>query len=106
MKQVLYDHVQTVAAQFDPSLRAKYTAAAQDFRMPYFDWAVSADFPASLSSPTISVIGLDGTQQTIDNPLHHYTFHPIDASAGDIPASRVGIKNISRLLLSNELILL
>ncbi|KAM7200214.1 tyrosinase [Naviculisporaceae sp. PSN 640] len=88
-EQSLYASVQEVASQFPAGeLRAKYVAAAKDFRAPYWDWAIpppsdAEAFPTFFSSPQISVIDTDGNTKTVSNPLHRYTFHPLNPSPGD-----------------------
>lgn len=37
-EQVLYGHVQTIAAQYPASARPQYQAAAVKWRLPYWDW--------------------------------------------------------------------
>src|ERR1700744_3946934 len=84
-EMALYNAVQSVAASFPAKLRAKYVAAAQVFRIPYWDWATTASptFPTLISSPTASVVWTDGTTKTIPNPLYSYKFNPINPSSGD-----------------------
>ncbi|KAF2498456.1 Di-copper centre-containing protein [Lophium mytilinum] len=83
-EQLLQKHVANVASRFIPSLRHRYVQAAQDFRIPYWDWSASIDNPDH-SIPTyiaedarILVTETDGTQQWVDNPLHHFDFHPCE----------------------------
>jgi len=80
MQQELYKHIQNVAAQFPPAMLPRYTAAALEFRAPYWDWALGpkgGDIPGVLLSPTIQVTDIDGEIKTIPNPLEHYQFHPL-----------------------------
>ncbi|GAM91208.1 hypothetical protein ANO11243_092550 [Dothideomycetidae sp. 11243] len=81
-EQQLYSHVQNVANSFPAASRARWQAAAANFRMPYWDWAVVPTcqgcqvFPEFVSSAYISVTSPTG-QQTVVNPLYRYDFHPI-----------------------------
>jgi len=84
-EQALYDIIQQIASEFqDPNLRDKYTAAAQSFRIPYWDWAIAVPqgqpvLPASVwSSKTVQVVTPQGTT-TIHNPLYSYKFHPLNS---------------------------
>ncbi|EGZ76806.1 tyrosinase precursor [Neurospora tetrasperma FGSC 2509] len=93
-EQALYASMQAVAQKFpvEGGLRAKYVAAAKDFRAPYFDWASQPPkgtlaFPESLSSRNIQVVDVDGKTKSINNPLHRYTFHPVNPSPGDFSAA-------------------
>jgi tyrosinase len=87
-EQYLYAVVQGIATSFPEPLRARYVAAAKDFRVPYYDWALlpapgRSSFPSSISSSKINVTGADGKPTQIDNPLYSFRFHPINPSPGD-----------------------
>lgn len=59
--------------------RENWTAAADSFRMPYWDTARgSADggVPPFFLSPRWPIAGPNGTL-VIDNPLYWYQFHPL-----------------------------
>ncbi|KAF9878973.1 tyrosinase precursor [Colletotrichum karsti] len=90
---ILFRLVQTIATLFtDPSERALYHAAAVDWRIPYWDWAMQpptgeAVFLPEFESPGIQIYGPNGWQY-IANPLHSYQFKPLDPkvfSEGDFP---------------------
>ncbi|KAK3393358.1 common central domain of tyrosinase-domain-containing protein [Podospora didyma] len=122
-EQCLYTSVQAVAAKFPAgTLRDKYVEAAKTFRAPYFDWASQPPagteaFPTTLSSPTIRIVDVDGKSKSVSNPLHHFSFHPLNPSRGDFNAqwsrypttvrypSRTGASQDSRIapILANEL---
>lgn len=77
IQQVLYEHIQAIAQQFPSRLLEKYTTAAGDFRLPYWDWArgdIGGEIPEILTWPTIQVIDTDGAGHTISNPLYQYRF--------------------------------
>lgn len=79
-QQELYKHIQNIAAQFPPSLVSRYTAAAKEFRAPYWDWALGkkgGQVPELIVSPTTQVTDVDGIKKTIPNPLASYQFHPL-----------------------------
>ncbi|ORY14554.1 hypothetical protein BCR34DRAFT_599107 [Clohesyomyces aquaticus] len=78
-EQELYRHIQQIAALFPEDLRERYISAAENFRIPYWDWALGASdtVPDVFVTPTISVVGTDGLPQTIPNPLYRYEFHPV-----------------------------
>ncbi|KAK6610608.1 hypothetical protein H4I96_02206 [Botrytis cinerea] len=84
-EQTLHSIVVFIAAQFSAGAeRDRYTAAAANFRIPYWDWAVvpptgESVLPPSVSTPTITVNGPAGVQ-TISNPLFSYHFNPLDPS--------------------------
>ncbi|TGO50344.1 hypothetical protein BOTNAR_0396g00080 [Botryotinia narcissicola] len=84
-EQVLHSVVIFIAEQFPAGAeRDRYTAAAANFRIPYWDWAVvpptgESVLPPSVSTPTVTVNGPAGVQ-TISNPLFSYHFNPLDPS--------------------------
>lgn len=85
----LYNYVQQVAAKYTGSNAATYQAAANTWRMPYWDWASTPQMPASVTAPVLSITGPSGSIM-INNPLYNYTFHPLSTSdfpsnAGDAP---------------------
>lgn len=58
-----------------------WVQAATDLRQPYWDWAVNAvppDEVIALKKVTITLP--NGRRGSVDNPLYHYTFHPIDST--------------------------
>ncbi|WYZ34407.1 hypothetical protein EsH8_I_000683 [Colletotrichum jinshuiense] len=92
-EQVLFRLVQMIASWFpDPLERALYQAAAVDFRIPYWDWAVAPPtgenvYLPEFGQPGIQVYGPNGWQ-LIANPLYSYKFRPLDPkvfSEGDFP---------------------
>ena len=89
----LYNLIQGIAVQYPAgSTRDQYVAAATNFRIPYWDWAMANQpggsvLPDSVGgSPSVTVDGPYGTQ-TIGNPLFSYRFDPLSSS--DFPDSPV-----------------
>nr|XP_036585377.1 tyrosinase precursor [Colletotrichum truncatum]KAF6795274.1 tyrosinase precursor [Colletotrichum truncatum] len=92
-QQVIFRLIQMIASWFtDPIERAVYRAAATEFRIPYWDWAMTpppgeSTFMPEFEAPGIQVYGPNGWQ-FIANPLHSYKFRPLDPevfSEGDFP---------------------
>lgn len=92
-EEVLYKIVQKKATEYPESQgRARYVAAAKDFRMPYWDWAAvlpagTKVFPTSLSSKTLNLVTptSGGKPTPVDNPLYSFKFHPVNPTPGDFP---------------------
>lgn len=85
-EQLLYAVVQDIASKFTGSNKAKYVAAAKDFRMPYYDWAaLPSGFPSAFTDATVNVIDQNGPRSLL-NPLASFRFHPLNPSAGDFDA--------------------
>ena len=58
--------------------------AASNFRQPFWDWAQNAIPPDQvIAQKQVTITGKDGNKVTVDNPLYHYSFHPIDPSFPD-----------------------
>jgi tyrosinase len=85
LEMTLYNIVQDLSKEFPQALQAKYISAAEDFRLPYWDWAsqLGPDFPTSISSPQVTVVDTDGATKKIPNPLYQFTFRPLNPSPGD-----------------------
>ncbi|KAL2209786.1 Di-copper centre-containing protein [Sarocladium strictum] len=73
-EQILVGHARTIANKYTGSNKAKYVAAANTLRIPYWDWARDgAKLPASTTATTVSVNTPTG-RKTIRNPLYSYKF--------------------------------
>ncbi|KAH8662913.1 hypothetical protein BGZ60DRAFT_412262 [Tricladium varicosporioides] len=72
-EQVLGTYIQNIAQQYPPELRQRYQAAADNFRIPYWDWASDSQVPPAITQPQIQVTTPTGIQ-TITNPLYQYKF--------------------------------
>jgi len=86
IEQELYNNVQAAVNTFPAgsAARAKYQAAATNFRMPYWDWAAvppagAIPYPTLVSAGYVTVTTPSG-QQSILNPLYRYDFNPLVAS--------------------------
>ena len=73
-EQVLYSIVQEVASEFNIP---QYTAAANTFRIPYWDWAAPGApyLPDTVGGSAYINIVLPNGTETIRNPLYQYGFH-------------------------------
>ncbi|KAI9789424.1 MAG: hypothetical protein M1833_002418 [Piccolia ochrophora] len=81
LEQLLHEEALTLAAKFkDPAQKAKYTAAADDVRLPYWDWASDTQqhIPSVLLQTSLTVVKPDsagvGRTTVIQNPLYSYRF--------------------------------
>ncbi|PSK46330.1 Tyrosinase [Elsinoe australis] len=78
-EQILYGHVQDAANSFpDDGRRARYQAAARNFRIPYWDWAAQPcaeclPYPKLVSQMYLDIDTPNG-RQTLMNPLFRYNF--------------------------------
>lgn len=73
-EQILARRVQAIAQQYrGRSDEASWFDAANRFRIPYWDWAETQDFPAFLNNPRI-VVQFQNGNRDIENPLFQYKF--------------------------------
>jgi tyrosinase len=87
-QQELYKQVRKIADQAT-SNHELWNAAADAFRVPYWDWNLGekgGELPDFFTTPMITVAGPDEIRQTITNPLYQYEFHPVSTQdfAGDV----------------------
>ncbi|KAK6508914.1 hypothetical protein TWF481_003682 [Arthrobotrys musiformis] len=77
-ENILYAEVQNIAKEFKAGTEdsTKALAAAQDWRMPYWDWATDATIPVLIgNTPKVTIRMPSGQDQTIDNPLYSYKYN-------------------------------
>ncbi|CAN9380981.1 unnamed protein product [Alternaria alternata] len=58
----------------------RYLTAANEFRIPYWDWAqgtTAGPVPDIFTAPYLTIIDTDRTPVVISNPLYSYTFDPV-----------------------------
>ncbi|KAM0723502.1 hypothetical protein Q7P37_000489 [Cladosporium fusiforme] len=77
-EQALVDNAIIVAEQFTGSDRDRYTEAARNLRIPFWDWAALSPegenpFPQMFTDESVSVVSPNGPMN-ITNPLNGYTF--------------------------------
>lgn len=79
-----------IVARAPPGQFERYAAAADAFRIPYWDWGLGGAagvVPDFLMSKTILIVELDGTETVMKNPLYSYKFHPLVPDDFDAKAS-------------------
>lgn len=95
----LWNYAQAIAQTYPDAKRATYVAAAQTFRVPYWDWAQDAKLPTCMTTTVITINAPTGSK-TITNPLYTYTFNPTTAKgfpAGDPVSMAPRLDLIGRL---------
>ncbi|CAK7275091.1 hypothetical protein SEPCBS119000_006504 [Sporothrix epigloea] len=99
-EQILAGHVRKAAKQYPYETVATYTAAAQTFRIPFWDWAQDATLPDAVISPTISYNSPSGPA-TMRNPLFTYQFpnFPFKSSQGGFGGSLAQFNQTKRCTL-------
>lgn len=72
-QQTLVSHAVRIADQYRPSQSTTYKAAAQNLRLPYWDWGLQARLPTAATVKNVTVNGPEGNL-TLRNPLYSYRF--------------------------------
>ncbi|EWC46726.1 hypothetical protein DRE_03971 [Drechslerella stenobrocha 248] len=75
-EQILGNIIRNLANQYPASSRSRYQAAANRFRLPYWDWASNANIPNIIGTQVQVTVEKPQGFVRIDNPLYTYTFHP------------------------------
>ncbi|KAF8874304.1 tyrosinase [Mucidula mucida] len=79
-QQIMQQNAEAIAATYKVD-QAAWKQAATDIRQPYWDWAANAIPPDQvIALKQVSITGPEGKMVTVDNPLYHYKFHPVDPS--------------------------
>ncbi|QSZ35560.1 hypothetical protein DSL72_008430 [Monilinia vaccinii-corymbosi] len=73
-EQVLVSHAQAIAKTYISSLNPTYQAAADNLRMPFWDWGVSPSMPSIVNVATVSIVLPSGATAQVNNPLFRYNF--------------------------------
>jgi tyrosinase len=86
LEQQVCDQARSIAQQFQGDDAARYQAAAEEVRIPYWDWSsrtTQSRIPAAVKQASISV-NAPGGPATIANPLFSYRFLNPQASASGL----------------------
>jgi len=79
-EQIIQSYAKKIAATYTVN-KNDWIQAANELRLPYWDWALDAVPPDEVIALTqVAITGPNGNKVTVDNPLYHYTFHPVDPS--------------------------
>lgn len=109
-QQILFHLVQRIASWFpDPAERILYETAAADFRIPYWDWALTPEegedaFLDDFVQRGVTVYGPNGPQ-LIANPLFSYHFRPLDPGVFEWGDVRLVNKTFDRRISTDQLFL-
>ncbi|RDL38192.1 uncharacterized protein BP5553_05625 [Venustampulla echinocandica] len=69
-EKILAGHVQTVAKEYNSQI---YQDAADNFRIPFWDWAAIPSIPDVVAAPTVNINTPSGPKD-VTNPLYQYSF--------------------------------
>ncbi|PQE08166.1 hypothetical protein CJF31_00008268 [Rutstroemia sp. NJR-2017a BVV2] len=83
-QQVLASHAQEIAKTYPSTMYPTYQAAADQLRIPYWDWASDAEIPSVVSAQTVKITTPSGVQ-TVKNPLYQYNFQHVPLDPNTFP---------------------
>ncbi|MCJ1417075.1 hypothetical protein MMC32_003414 [Xylographa parallela] len=78
-EQLLHANARSIAATYNSTNGATYRAAAETFRIPYWDWSLNPTMPGLVNAPTLTITTPTGVR-AVPNPLYNYTFNPLPTS--------------------------
>jgi tyrosinase len=80
-QQVLGSHIQTIASTYTGNLSGIYQRAADQWRQPYWDWALDGDLPTLFRQQNVTVTSANG-KVTLPNPplLYKFQQYPLNAT--------------------------
>ncbi|RDL42060.1 uncharacterized protein BP5553_02039 [Venustampulla echinocandica] len=87
-EQILGGYAQDIAKQYPASVSSVYQDAADNLRMPYWDWASTPEMPDIINHATIQIDTPTGTQ-SVSNPLLQYTFQKFPFDPSYFPSNTV-----------------
>ncbi|KAI9650419.1 hypothetical protein NHQ30_000433 [Ciborinia camelliae] len=67
-------HAQTIAKTYISTLYPTYQTAADDLRIPFWDWGATPSMPSIFNDPTIPIVLPSGATAYVNNPLFRYNF--------------------------------
>ncbi|KAA8576834.1 hypothetical protein EYC84_006881 [Monilinia fructicola] len=73
-EQVLASYAQSIAKTYISPLYPTYQAAADNLRIPFWDWGVTPSMPKIVNVATISIVLPSGATAEVNNPLFRYNF--------------------------------
>lgn len=81
-EEIISIYAHQIADTYPADQLDEYKAAADQLRMPYWDWSTDATMPDIMNQQQITINAAWGSQE-MNNPLYRYEFHPYDASSMD-----------------------
>ena len=108
---MLHTHVLSQAKEFlRQDGEARYLQAAQDFRMPYWDWTLEPmngdknHLPAAIENEDIDVVkpGSKGKRESMKNPLHNYHFKKLEPWVADTTVSKTADETTANAMAVDE----
>jgi len=81
-EEIISIYAHEIAETYPADQIDKYRQAADQLRIPYWDWSTNATIPDVFATPQLTINAAWGSE-TINNPMYRYDFHPYDATVLD-----------------------
>jgi tyrosinase len=85
-EQVLASHCQDIAGTYPPNQLPIYQAAANNFRIPFWDWASNNQIPPVVNALNVTITTSSGVRN-VSNPLFQYTFQTFPENQAWFPSN-------------------
>ncbi|OWP06274.1 hypothetical protein B2J93_2512 [Marssonina coronariae] len=79
--------VQDIAQTYPAATLSVYQTAADNFRIPYWDWASVPTMPAVVNQPTVQITTPAGVKN-VTNPTFRYVFHEFPLNPSYFPSDQ------------------
>ncbi|ESZ97460.1 hypothetical protein SBOR_2149 [Sclerotinia borealis F-4128] len=84
-QQILASHAQAIAKTYISTLYPAYQAAADNLRIPYWDWGATPNMPSIVNVETIPIVLPSGATAYVNNPLFRYNFQNLPLNQQQFP---------------------
>lgn len=81
-EEIISIYAHQIAETYPQDKIDQYRQAADNLRMPYWDWTMDATIPDVFQQPNLTINAAWGSE-TVENPMYRYNWHPYDSSALD-----------------------
>ncbi|PBP18673.1 tyrosinase [Diplocarpon rosae] len=79
--------IQDIVRTYPASMLSAYQAAANNFRIPYWDWASIPTMPAVVNQPMVQITTPSGLKN-VTNPTFRYVFHEFPLNQSYFPSDQ------------------
>ncbi|CZR60853.1 related to monophenol monooxygenase precursor (tyrosinase precursor) [Phialocephala subalpina] len=86
-EQVIASFAQDVVKTYPASMQATWQIAADQLRIPFWDWASNYTLPDIAEQSTTQIMNSSGKYQTVNNPLYQYKFQNMPMNAQYFPTT-------------------
>ncbi|KAF8858063.1 Di-copper centre-containing protein [Acephala macrosclerotiorum] len=86
-EQIIASSAQDIVKSYPVSMQATWQIAADQLRIPFWDWASNSTLPDIVEQPTTQILNSSGEYQIVNNPLYQYKFQNMPMNQQYFPTS-------------------